>query len=113
MNIQIFGRKKCFDTKKAERWFKERSIKYQFIDMNDKGMSRGEFRSICRSVGGADKLVDDSSKDKELLTLLDYLTPDDRDEKILENQHIIKTPVVRCGAAATVGYCPDIWKNWK
>ncbi len=52
MNIQIFGTNKSFDTKKAQRWFKERGIKFQMIDMKEKGMSRGEFDNVCRAVGG-------------------------------------------------------------
>lgn len=113
MNIQIFGTKKCSDTRKAERYFKERRIKYQMIDMKEKGMSRGEFSSIMRAVGGADNLIDEKSKDADLLALLKYLTDEDKLEKIFENQHIIKTPIVRNGKSAAVGYQPDTWKGWE
>ena len=113
MNIQIFGTKKCFDTKKAERYFKERGIKYQLIDMKEKGMSRGEFNSVKQALGGTDNLVNESSKDKELLVMLNYLSDADKEEKILENPQIIKTPVVRNGKKATIGYCPDVWKTWE
>ncbi len=113
MNIQIFGTKKCFDTKKAERYFKERGVKFQMIDMKEKGMSKGEFTSVCQALGGAENLIDDKCKDKELLTLLNYLSESDRDEKILENQKVIRTPIVRNGKKATLGYCPDIWKDWE
>ncbi len=113
MNIQIFGSKKDFDTKKAERYFKERGIKAQFIDMKEKGMSKGEFNSVCQSVGGYQKLIDQNCKDKELLALITYIAEEDKVEKILENQKIIKIPVVRNGKQATVGYQPDIWKGWK
>lgn len=113
MNIQIFGTKKCFDSKKAERYFKERGIKYQFIDMKEKGMSRGEFNSVRQAVGGTDKLIDPDSKDKDLIALLSYLTDEDKEEKILENPQIIRTPVVRNGKKATLGYCPEIWKEWE
>ena len=51
MNIQIFGKSKCFDTKKAERYFKERRIKYQFVDINRYGMSRGELNAVKNAVG--------------------------------------------------------------
>lgn len=112
MNIQIFGAKKCFDTKKAERYFKERGIKYQFIDMNEKGMSRGEFNSVKQSVG-LDNMINDKAKDKENLTLMKYLSDSDREEKLFENQQLIKTPVVRNGKKAVVGYCPEIWKEWE
>ena len=110
MNIQIFGTKKCFDTKKAERYFKERGIKYQFIDMKEKGMSKGEFNSVKQSVGGIDNMIDQNHKDKDLLALIKYIV--DKEEKILENQQVIKTPIVRNGKMATIGYTPDIWKKW-
>ena len=77
MNIQIFGTKKCNDTKKAERFFNQ------------------------------------ECKDKDLLALITYLAEEDKAEKILENQKVIKTPIVRNGKQATVGYQPDVWKNWK
>ena len=110
MNIQIFGTKKCFDTKKAERYFKERGIKYQFIDMKEKGMSKGEFNSVKQAVGGLDNMIDQNHKDKDLLALIKYIV--DKEEKVLENQQVIKTPIVRNGKFATIGYVPDIWKKW-
>ena len=113
MNIQIFGTKKCNDTKKAERFFKERGIKYQFIDMKEKGLSKGEFQSVCQAIGGYDKLIDTDCKDKDLLALITYIAEEDKAEKILENLSIIKVPVVRNGKQATVGYQPEIWKSWK
>lgn len=112
MNIQIFGTKKCFDTKKAERYFKERGVKVQFIDMKEKGMSRGEFTSVMQSAGGIDSLINENAKDKNTLTLMKYLMESDREEKLFENQQLIKTPVVRCGKKAAVGYCPEIWEEW-
>ncbi|MBQ8166180.1 MAG: arsenate reductase family protein [Lachnospiraceae bacterium] len=111
MNIQIFGTKKCFDTKKAERYFKERGIKYQFIDMKEKGMSKGEFNSVKQAVGGLDNMIDQNHKDKDLLALIKYIV--DKEEKILENQQVIKTPIVRNGKEATIGYAPEVWKGWK
>lgn len=113
MNIQIFGTKKSFDSKKAERYFKERGIKYQFVDMKEKGLSKGELTSVCQAVGGYEKLIDQSCKDQDLLALVKYIADEDKAEKILENQKIIKIPIVRNGKLATVGYQPDVWKNWK
>lgn len=113
MNIQIFGTKKSFDSKKAERYFKERGIKYQFVDMKEKGLSKGEFNSVCQAVGGLDQLIDTDCKDKDLLALIQYIATEDKAEKILENQRVIKTPIVRNGKQATVGYQPEFWKNWK
>lgn len=113
MNIQIFGSKKDFDTKKAERYFKERGIKIQFIDMKEKGMSKGEFNSVCQAVGGYQKLIDQDCKDKDLLALITYISEEDKVEKILDNQKIIITPIVRNGKQATIGFQPDVWKRWK
>ncbi len=113
MNIQIFGTKKCFDTKKAERYFKERGVKFQMIDMKEKGMSKGEYNSVKQAVGGRDAMIDPKCKDKDLLALITYIAEEDKDEKILENQKVLKTPIVRNGKQATVGYVPEIWKNWK
>lgn len=113
MNIQIFGTKKSFDSKKAERYFKERGIKYQFIDMKAKGMSKGEFQSVYQAVGGYENMLDSDCKDKDLLALITYISEQDKIEKILENQKVLKMPVVRNGKQATVGYQPDIWKKWQ
>lgn len=113
MNIQIFGTKKNFDSKKAERYFKERGIKYQFIDMKEKGMSKGEFQSVCQALGGYEQLIDREHKDKDLLALLTYLAEEDRPEKLFENQQLIKIPIVRNGRQATAGYQPDVWKEWR
>lgn len=113
MNIQIFGTKKCFDTKKTQRYFKERSIKFQFIDMKEKGLSKGEYNSIKQAVGGLDNMLDDKCKDQDTLALVKYLAASDRDEKVLANQQILKTPIVRNGHQATIGYHPEIWKGWK
>jgi len=112
MNIQIFGKPKCFDTKKAERYFKERGVKFQSIDVSKFGMSKGEFNNVKQAVGGIQKLLDENSKDKELLALMKYLTPEDQEEKLLENPKLFKTPIVRNGKMATVGYQSEIWKSW-
>ncbi len=113
MNIQIFGTKKCSDTRKAERFFKERGIKYQFIDMKEKGMSKGEFTSVAHVNGGIEGMLDPDAKDKDTLALIKHIVDEDKLEKVLENQHVIKTPVVRNGKLSTLGYQPDVWKKWE
>ena len=113
MNIQIFGTKKCNDTKKAERFFKERGIKFQFIDMKEKGMSKGEFNSVAQVNGGLENMINWEGKDKDLLALIKYIADEDKLEKVLENPQVIKTPVVRNGKQSTLGYQPDVWKAWK
>jgi arsenate reductase-like glutaredoxin family protein len=110
MNIQIFGKSKCFDTKKAQRYFKERRIKFQSIDLPRFGMSRGEFTSVLSAVG-LDALIDENAPGAELVKYL--ATKEAKIEKLIEEPRLIKTPVVRSGKKATVGYCPDIWKTWE
>ena len=113
LNIQIYGKAKCFDTKKAERYFKERRIKYQFVDLVKFGMSKGEFNNILKAVGDFDELLDKSSKAYEN-SFIEYLaTKEAKEEKLLENQSAFKTPIVRNGKQVTVGYKPEIWKNWE
>lgn len=112
MNIQIFGTKKCSDTRKAERYFKERGIRYQFIDMNEKGMSKREFESVASVNGGAENMVNWDGKDKDTLALIKYTADSDKLGRILENPQVIRTPVVRNGKLSTLGYQPDVWKGW-
>ena len=112
MNIQIFGTKKCNETKKAERFFKERGIKYQFVDMKKKVMRKGEFNSVAQANGGLDHMINWEGKDQNLLALIKYIANEDKLEKVLENPQVIKTPVVRNGKQSTLGYQPDVWKKW-
>ena len=113
MNIQIFGTKKSSDTRKAERFFKERGIRFQFVDLKEKGLSRGEFQSVTQAVGGLDVMIDPECRDKDLLALIKYIAEEDKVQKVLENQSVLKQPVVRNGKKATVGYQPDVWKTRK
>lgn len=113
MNVQVFARNKCFDSKKAQRWFKERGIKFQLIDLDQKGLSKGEMDSVLRAVGGVENLIDYNSKDKDAL-LLKYLGSEAAKlEKLLDNPKLIKSPIVRNGKQATVGYCPEVWQTWE
>ncbi|MZP28319.1 ArsC family transcriptional regulator [Heliobacterium undosum] len=110
MNIQIWGTKKCQDTRKAERYFKERRIKFQFIDLAVKGLSKGEFASVKAAVG-LDNLIDKAGKEYAKRNLK-YLVHD-VEEVLMENPLLFKTPIVRNGRQATVGYCPDAWATWE
>lgn len=113
MNIQIFGKSKCFDTKKAERYFKERRIKFQSVDLIRYGMSGKEFDSVLQAVGGIDKLINWDSKSLDI-TLMKYM--DDtraKEDKVFDNPELMKTPVVRNGKKATVGFCPEVWATWE
>lgn len=110
MNIQIFGKSKCFDTKKAERYFKERRVKFQAIDLLKYGISKGELQSV-KSAVGLDALVNWEHPDAALLKYLAY--DGDKFEKLLEDPRLLCTPIVRNGKAATVGFQPDVWKNWE
>ncbi|TGL67450.1 arsenate reductase family protein [Leptospira jelokensis] len=109
MNLQIFGTKKCKDSKKAQLFFQERRIPFQFINLQEKEMSKGELRSILGSVS-LDDLIDTESKvyeDKNLKYML-Y----DKEEALLTNPLLFKTPIVRDGKKATIGFVPEIWKQW-
>ena len=89
VNIQIFGTKKSFDTKKAQRYFKERRIKVQFIDLREKEMSKGELQSVMRAVGGIDALLDPKAKDQDALALVQHLAESQRFDKLLENHQVL------------------------
>jgi arsenate reductase-like glutaredoxin family protein len=113
LNIQIFGKSKCFDTKKAERYFKERRIKYQFVDLLKFGLSGKEFDSVLRAVGGIDNLIDWNGKSQEI-TNMKYM--DDKvakEDKVFDDPSLMRTPIVRNGKQATVGYCPEVWETWE
>ena len=113
MNIQIFGKSKCFDTKKAERWFKERRIPFQSIDLIRFGMSGREFDSVLRAVGGIDHLIDWNGKSQEITNMKYMDDPRAKDDRVFNDPSLMKTPIVRNGKQATVGYCPEIWAEWK
>jgi arsenate reductase-like glutaredoxin family protein len=111
VNIQIFGKNKCFDTKKAERYFKERGIRVQRIDLLRYGMSAGEFSSVLSAVGGVDALLDEKAPDAALVKYLAH--EQDKAQKLSETPKLLKTPIVRNGKKATVGYCPEVWQTWE
>ncbi len=117
MNIQIFGTKKSFDTTTAPRYFTdyftERRIKFQFIDLKEKEMSKGEIESVMRAGVGIEDLIDPDAMDHEHVALMTYLAESQKFDKLLENQQVLREPIVRNGAKATVGYCPDTWKGWE
>lgn len=113
MNIQIFGKAKCFDTKKAERYFKERRIKYQYVDLLRYGLSGKEFDAVLRGVGGIDNLIDWVSKDEQI-TLMKYMEDARaKEDKVFDEPKLMKTPIVRNGKLVTVGYCPEVWAKWE
>ena len=111
MNIQIYGKSKCFDTKKAQRWFQERRIRFQSIDLPRYGISPGELQSVNRAIGGLEPLSNEKHKDAATLKYLAY--EHDRETRLLEDPALLKTPIVRNGKQATVGYCPEVWETWK
>ncbi|VYU30518.1 putative reductase [Clostridium tertium] len=111
MNIQIFGTKKCFDTKKAERFFKERRIKYQLIDMKEKGMSKGELSSV-RAAVGINELINAKAKNYIKSNLGNVRSAEIKEEILLKDQTLINTPIVRNGRKATVGFKAEVWEEW-
>ncbi|MHB8110469.1 MAG: arsenate reductase family protein [Syntrophorhabdaceae bacterium] len=109
MNIQIFGTNKCKDTKAAQRFFKERGVKFQYIDLAIKGLSKGELNSV-KTVIGIEKLIDIEGKEYTKRNLK-YLTHN-IEEELLSDPLLFKTPIVRNGSRVTVGYEPESWKEW-
>lgn len=112
MNIQVFGIRKCFDTKKAERYFKERNIKFQFIDLKEKDISKGELTNIKNAIG-LENLIDKKSKNYGKLNLDKIRSAEIREDILLKNPSLYVTPIVRNGKKATVGYKPEVWKDWE
>ena len=112
MNIQIFGRKKCFDTKKAERYFKERNIKFQYIDIDLKGLSRGEYNSIKRNIS-LQELINENSKEYKNLNLDKIRSVEMKEEILLKNPKLFKSPIVRNGNLSTLGYKKEEWDKWE
>jgi len=110
VNIQIFGSPKCNETKKAQRYFKERRIPFQFINLYEKGLSKGEL-NIIKAAIGIDNLIDRSGKEYARSNLK-YLTHD-IEEEILKNPLLLKTPIVRNGDKVTMGYASDVWMTWE
>jgi len=113
MNIQIFGTSKCFDTKKAERYFKERRIPFQRVDLLRYGLSGGEFDAVLRAIGGIDNLINWKGKDPDILLMKYMEDKRAKEDKVYDNPKLMKTPIVRNGKQATVGYCPQVWDGWK
>lgn len=112
MNIQIFGIDKCFDTKKAQRYFKERNIKFQYVDLNRIGLSKGELDSV-EAAAGLTNLMNKESKEYERLNILKINSSSIKKELLLNNPKLYRTPIVRNGRKATVGYAPEVWETWE
>ncbi|MDP4091338.1 MAG: arsenate reductase family protein [Bacillota bacterium] len=112
MNIQVFGGKKCFDTQKAERYFKERKIKYQLVDLAVKGLSKGELQSVAAAVG-LNNLINTAAKEYKSSNLENIRNASVKEEILLNNPKLFKTPIVRNGRQATVGYQPEVWQDWE
>jgi arsenate reductase-like glutaredoxin family protein len=114
MTIQIFGTKKCPDTRKALRWFNERGIKVQFIDLAHRGMSAGELRSVAARVGGVEALIDREGRRYADRGLVHAAPTGPRIEAaLLDDPLLLRTPIVRSGAKATLGFRPDTWDGWR
>lgn len=109
MNIQIFGTKNSIDTRKAERFFKERRIPFHFRDLSEKGISPGELDNI-KQVIPLEDLIDKEGKQfrKRNLSYMVF----NIEEELLRDALLFKTPIVRNGRLVSVGYQPDVWKEW-
>jgi arsenate reductase (glutaredoxin) len=112
-NVQIFGTRKCAGTRQAERFFKERRVAFQLIDIAVKGPSAGELRKIAQAVGGVEKLIDREGK-RYLERGLKYAAPTGPriEQALLDDPLLLRTPIVRAGALASVGVATEIWATW-
>ena len=111
--VQIFGTKKCADTRKAERWFKERRVTLHVVDLGQKGMAPGELRNVAARVGGFEALIDREGK-RYLDKGLKYAAPTGPriEQALIDDPLLLRTPIARCEGRATVGYQPDVWQTW-
>lgn len=109
MNIQLIGIKSCNDTRKAERFFKERKIQFHFRDLNEKGLAKGELDNISRKIP-LEELIDRDGKQfkKRNMQYMRF----DIEEELLNDPLLLKTPIVRNGNEVTIGYQPEVWKKW-
>ena len=113
MNVQLFGTKKCAETRKAERWFKERRVTLHLVDLAQKGMAPGELRNVAARVGGWEALIDREGK-RYLDKGLKYSAPTGPriEQALVDDPLLLRTPIVRSEGRATVGYVPDVWASW-
>jgi arsenate reductase len=112
--VQIWGTKKCADTRKAERWFKERGLRVQMIDLKEKGMSPGELKSVAQRVGGLTALVDrESPRYRDRGLHVSSYAGAMLEKFLLEDPLLLRTPIVRRGPQATVGYAAETWEAWR
>jgi arsenate reductase-like glutaredoxin family protein len=107
--VQIIGTKNCPDTRKADRFFRERGIRPHFVDLKERSLSEGELQNICRN-RDPEELLDKDSKAYSQAGLA-YMVYDPVEEA-LKNPAILKTPIVRCGKESTIGLKPEIWSGW-
>lgn len=112
MNIQIYAGKKNFETQKAERYFKERKIAFQSVDLNKKNISKGELQSLKTALG-LKALIDITSRDYQTFNMAYHGTTPLAEELLLQHAGLLKTPIVRNGKLATVGFCPEVWETWE
>ncbi|HEY6478267.1 MAG TPA: ArsC/Spx/MgsR family protein [Polyangia bacterium] len=113
MTVQLYGTKKCVETRKAERWFKERRATLHVVDLAQKGMSPGELRNVAARVGGFEALLDREGK-RYVDKGLKYAAPTGPrvEQALVDDPLLLRTPIVRCEGRATVGYVPEIWTTW-
>src|SRR5262245_22086708 len=113
MTVQLFGTKKCAETRKAERFFKERGIKVHAVDLGQKGMSAGELRNVAARAGGMEALIDREGK-RYVEKGLKYAAPTGPriEEMLVQDPLLLRTPIVRWEGRATVGYAADVWQQW-
>jgi arsenate reductase-like glutaredoxin family protein len=113
VNVQLFGTKRSSETRKAERWFKERRVTLHVVDLGQKAMSPGELRNVAARVGGFEALIDREGK-RYVDKGLKYAAPTGPriEQALVDDPLLLRTPIVRCDGRATVGYVPEVWQGW-
>ena len=112
VEVQIFGTQKSADTRKAQRFFKERRVKVHFVDLKIRAASRGELTRFAQKFG-AEALLDRESRRFQSLGLSTAYYSDKKWLEILEDEPMILVqPLVRWKKGLTVGLAEEKWREW-
>ena len=112
VEAQIFGFNDCQDTRKAQRFFKERGVSVHFVDLNERPAARGELRRFAEKFGAAALVDRDGPRFKALGLRVAGDSPERLLERALTEPRLLRTPLVRCGGRVAVGHAPETWQAW-
>jgi len=112
VQAQIFGFNDCQDTRKAQRFFKERGVSVHCVDLNERPAARGELRRFAEKFGAAALIDRDGARFKALGLRVAGDSPERLLERALTEPRLLRTPLVRCGGRVAVGHAPETWQAW-